>query len=119
MIISGQGVVLIFVTVLGLSFGQILFKLAASELPPFADWTLTSFFSRWLISAFFVYFAATACWVLALRITPLRLAYPLAALGFVVVPILAHYMLGETLRPSTLIGSLVIVAGVLISVWWG
>lgn len=119
MTISGQAVALILSTVLGLSVGQILFKLAASELPPLSDWTLSSFLSKWLIGALIVYFAATACWVLALRITPLRLAYPLAALGFVVVPILAHYLLGEPLRWSTLLGSLVIVAGVLISVWFG
>lgn len=117
MTIGGPTLLLILVTVLGLSVGQILFKLAAADLPKSGDWALTSLFSRWLIVAFIVYFAATASWVLALRSTPLRLAYPLAALGFIIVPVLAHFVLGEPFRTNTFVGSLVIVVGVLISVW--
>jgi len=117
MTIGGYGLLLTLITVLGLSVGQILFKLAASDLPKAGDWTLSTLFSKWLVVAFAVYCASTVSWVLALRVTPLRLAYPIAALGFVVVPVLAHYVLGEPFKINTFIGSMVIVAGVLISVW--
>jgi drug/metabolite transporter (DMT)-like permease len=45
----------------------------------------------------------------------LRIAYPVSALGFVIVPILGHHFLGETFSARTVIGALVIIAGIAIS----
>ena len=60
---------------------------------------------------------ATVLWVYVLRTVPLSAAYALFALAFVIVPLLAHFVLGEPLTANVLVGGVVIVAGILIAVW--
>jgi drug/metabolite transporter (DMT)-like permease len=50
-----------------------------------------------------------------LREAPLRLAYPFMGLAFVIVPCLTWLFFGEPLRAPTLIGSALILAGVVIA----
>jgi len=107
----------IILTVLVLSMGQILMKLAAGSVV----WTPASFLSS-LISievfvALFVYGVATLMWLFALKSTPLRVAYPFMALAFTIVPILGHYLLGERVGWNTFMGATLIAAGVWISVY--
>lgn len=110
-------VALILVTVFALSVGQVLFKIAAQHLPSFANWTLGALvLDRALITGLVLYAVSTVVWLLVLRITPLRLAYPFAALAFVLVPILSHLWIGEPLRIPTFIGAAIICIGVWVSV---
>jgi undecaprenyl phosphate-alpha-L-ara4N flippase subunit ArnE len=51
-----------------------------------------------------------------LRTVPLSAAYAIFALAFLIVPILAHFVLDEPLSPNVLIGGAVIVAGIFIAV---
>ena len=103
-------------TVLLLSIGQILFKYAANKMDVqekglFEGLLLNPSF----ITAIFVYGVATISWMLVLRITPLNVVYPFGALAFIIVPVLAHYFLGESLKWTTLAGAVVIIFGVYIS----
>lgn len=77
---------------------------------------MACFFNSKLIIALIVYAAATATWVAVLRITPLTLAYPFAALAFVIVPVLSHYFIGEPIKLNTLVGAAIIFLGVIVSV---
>ena len=106
----------VVLTVLGLSLGQILFKLAARDMresEPLAQQVLQN---TWLYVALAVYGLATVVWVALLRQVPLQLAYPFVALAFFFVPILAHWFLGEALRWQSFLGAAFILAGVWISV---
>ena len=51
-------------------------------------------------------------WVRALRVLPLRLAYPLLSLNYLIVPLLARIVLEEPLTPERLPAGALILVGV-------
>lgn len=102
-------------SMLGVSIGQILFRLSAERIDG-ARWVATTLGNPWLWLALLVYGGATLLWVHVLRTAPLARVYPLIALAFVVVPLLESLLLGEPLRAQVLIGGAVIVVGVAIAV---
>ncbi len=96
-----------------LTLGQILFKksaLAAGERAWFY-----SFFNGWFLAALILYAIATVLWVLALRYVPLSLAYPFAALAFVLVPLASFFFFHETLSMKYMIGCVFIILGILLT----
>ena len=108
--------VFIILTVIALSAGQILFKIASSSFEVSIAGLVKSLLNPTLIIALAVYFFATGMWLLVLKSTPLRVAYPFAALAFFVVPILSHYFLGESIGWNTFAGACLIGIGVWVSV---
>lgn len=115
MTMSAQQLMLIVMTVLALSVGQVLFKLAADELVFSVSALPQMLLNMKLWLALVVYFAATFLWLMVLKQTPLRVAYPFAAMAFVFVPILAHLVLGEQLSWPTFLGGAIIILGVFVS----
>ena len=115
---SSKGVGLVLVCVALIGSGQVLFKASAAQWRVDAGlWTaVRSLLSPAFLLAMAVYAIATLLWVYALRFVPLSAAYPLYALAFLLVPVLAHYFAGEPLTANMLIGGVVIVAGVAIAV---
>ena len=103
-------------TVIGLSGGQILFKLAAEAMNDDGPIGFSSVRNVYLLSALLVYGLSTALWIAVLRQAPLRLAYPFVAIAFVLVPIFAHWFLGEPLRWQSFVGAGLIGVGIWISV---
>lgn len=53
-------------------------------------------------------------WVIGLSRVPVTQAYPLLSLGYVVNAIAAWALLGETLTPARLLGTAIIIAGVIV-----
>jgi undecaprenyl phosphate-alpha-L-ara4N flippase subunit ArnE len=104
-------------TVIALSFGQILFKIAAKDFDFSSNGMLYSIFNLKLLAAFLVYFIATLMWIFVLKTSSLQIAYPFVALAFFIVPILAHFLLGESLRWNNFVGAGFIAVGVWISVY--
>ena len=115
---SPRGLLLVLACVALIGAGQLLFKSAAAQWRVDAGaWiALRSLLSPAFIAALAVYGCATLLWVYALRIVPLGTAFPLYALTFLLVPLLAHFVAGEPLSRNTLLGGLVILVGVAISV---
>jgi undecaprenyl phosphate-alpha-L-ara4N flippase subunit ArnE len=104
--------------VVSISVGQILFKLASRKIV-FNDYSQVIFDlvrNKYLIIGLVLYGLTTMLWIGLLRIVDLRYAYPLMALAFVIVPILAKYFLGEDLKFNSVLGGLIIIAGVFVSV---
>ena len=97
--------------VLGISIGQMLFKMAAQSMWNASNWQAWAF-NGWLISALALYGITTLVWVWVLRHAPLHLAYPFMGLAFLIVPTLAWAFLGEPLHWRTLAGGVLIMAGV-------
>ena len=94
-----------------ISVGQLMFKQAATVLPPqphIVDWLLNG----WLIASLSLYALTTLGWVWILRQAPLHIAYPFMGLAFLIVPLLAWALLGEPLTWQTLVGGALILAGV-------
>jgi undecaprenyl phosphate-alpha-L-ara4N flippase subunit ArnE len=107
----------ILLTVSALSAGQILFKMAASRLEFSPAGLINGLLNIKFIIALAVYFFATITWLFVLKCTPLRVAYPFGALAFFVVPILAHFLLGESINWNTFAGAGLIAIGVWVSVY--
>ena len=113
-ILNISQLILIVLTVLAISTGQIFFKLAANQMHDYRE-ALRSLVCGWLLISLVVYAIATALWVYTLRSVPLKIAYPFAALAFVFVPVLAHYILGEVIGMRTFAGALFILLGIIVS----
>lgn len=100
--------------VLGISIGQMLFKKAAQSITEAANWHHWVF-NGWLLAALVLYGITTLAWIWVLRHAPLHLAYPFMGLAFLIVPCLGWLFLGEPIRPSTLVGGALILAGIAIA----
>lgn len=100
--------------VLGISLGQLLFKRAAQSITNAANWQ-DWLFNGWLIGALALYGITTLVWVWVLRNAPLHLAYPFMGLAFLFVPVLSWLILGERVQMPTVIGGLLILAGITIA----
>jgi drug/metabolite transporter (DMT)-like permease len=109
---SIRNALLLAMTVFALSVGQVLFKLAALGLAGTGPMLARLLFNKYLLAAVVVYGIATAVWVALLRQVPLSVAYPFVALAFFFVPLMGHWVLGEPLRWQTMLGAVVIFAGV-------
>jgi drug/metabolite transporter (DMT)-like permease len=67
-----------------------------------------------LILALFIYGLGTIVWIYLLKSVPLSFAYPFMALTFVLVPLLAWYFLGEPLTMRKGLGTLLVMAGLVV-----
>ncbi len=105
--------------VAALAIGQVLFKICSSRIGNLFDLVRNpSTFAIFLV-AISIYAGSTLAWILALRMIALNQAYVFMSASFVVVPMLSYLILGERIAPQTLLGSVVICAGVIIaSVRW-
>jgi drug/metabolite transporter (DMT)-like permease len=106
-------------SVLGISFAQILFKITAQRMVRTEsnriEWR--RMFSLHLIANLAIYGIASLLWIWLLRLIPLQKAYPLMALAYIIVPILGRVFLKEELRFRSIVGGIVILVGVCVSVW--
>ena len=95
-----------------LSAGQVLFKQAAvvGNGKPFH----VALFNVWMAAALVLYAVATGLWIWILRTTPLSIAYPFVALGFILVPLAAHYLFAEPLETRYAIGASLILVGLIV-----
>ena len=107
--------IFILLTVVTLAVGQVLFKIAAAEMEFSVIGIAKSFLHVNLLAALTMYFAATIMWLMVLKVMPLRVAYPFVGFAFVIVPIMAHYLLHEDIGWNTLAGAVLIGAGVWVS----
>lgn len=101
--------------VFGLAVGNLLLKKTASTIITIPQDIFGLVFNPWFYFAVFVYGGSTFLWVMILRKIPLGLAYPMFALGFIIVPVLDYFIFKEPLRITTLVGGAVIILGVIIA----
>lgn len=98
--------------VCALAAGQILFKLVSGRTQALMD--ILSNKETFLIfaAAAALYGMSTLAWIVALRSIPLSQAYLFMALGFVIVPVAAHFVFGEPLSLQLLFGAALVCAGI-------
>lgn len=108
--------VLILASVVGISAGQLLLKLAALHMrAPAAGAGLGwSLLNGYLVAGVATLGLATLLWVWVLRSVALSQAYPYMALCFVLVPLAGVVLLGEPVSWRQAAGTLLIVAGVVL-----
>lgn len=96
--------------------GQILFKRAAEQVSaaPGSSWVMDVARLPIMWLAVFLYAAATLLWVRILMTVPLSRAYPFTALAFVIVPAAGYFLFSESVTVRQVIGTGLIVAGVVV-----
>ena len=104
---------LLILTILIISFAQILFRAAALSIK---EISFSSLLTPKLIIAFILYGVSAFLWVIILKKAPISVAYPFSALTFFIVPILAFFILKEVFNMNILIGAFFIILGILISI---
>jgi drug/metabolite transporter (DMT)-like permease len=106
---------------IGISGGQILFKLAADYDGnriglPIERQFLSLLHNVYFLLAFALYVVLAPLWVWILSFTPLSRAYPFMALAFAFTPLLGAALFGETISPSLVAGLGFILCGLFLVV---
>lgn len=99
--------------VIGISAGQVLFKLASrtiSQGQPFYFVLGSPYF----LCGIAIYGVATFVWIVQLAKADLSRAYPMMTLSFILVPILSSLFLGETIAPRYWAGLILLLSGLII-----
>ena len=115
---STRWLLLTLLCVVLIATGQMLFKVAAAQwrIEGLSWTTARGFLSPPMVAALFLYGLTTILWVFILRSVPLSSAFPFYALVFILVPVAAHYLLGEPWSWNTLAGGAIIMVGVIVAV---
>jgi drug/metabolite transporter (DMT)-like permease len=113
-------VVLLTAYAVGMSGGQVLFKMAAIRLGG-ADGVagerlLSLAFNVYFLSAVALYAGFAILWVWILSFTALSRAYPFVALAFALTPLLAGLVFGEAISLRLIVGLLFILCGLFLVV---
>ncbi|MCC6558266.1 MAG: EamA family transporter [Polyangiaceae bacterium] len=94
--------------------GQLLLKRAAMAGAGAGVSPLKAFMSPYLCAGVASLGASMLLWVQVLRKVPLTLAHPITGLVFVVVPVASHFLWGEELPATRIVGILIIIFGVIL-----
>ncbi|WP_371396803.1 transporter [Fretibacter rubidus] len=106
---------LLIATPIMIAGGQVLFKMTSERLLARGDAAFASvMFDPVFIAALALYGGATLLWIFVLKSVPLSFAYSFMALTFVIVPLLAAVFLKETIGLRYMIGSALIMAGLIV-----
>lgn len=105
---------LLILTPVFISIGQVLFKLSAGKIDGLkSPWLIL--FDKFFILALVFYGASTIMYVFALKYVPLNKGYMFMSLAFILVPILSYCFLCEPLNLQYVMGILLIISGVLLT----
>ncbi len=117
------GLFCVALTIILTVYGQMVVKWQVSglgDLPPgLIDkiiFVLRQYLNPWVISALFAAFLASASWITAMTQLELSFAYPFMSLAFVLVLILSAAFLGEAFTLNKIVGTGVIIFGLVIIV---
>ncbi len=109
--------IIIIAVVSILAVGQLMFKTVGVRMGDKGFMALTTDHTALaiFIGSLALYGIATIGWIWALRQVPLSTAYLFMSLGFIFVPIMSHYVLGEPLSFRIAISSALIICGILVA----
>ena len=116
-----MGYVYIFLTVVLTVYGQVVLKWRLNQLEMLPEMFLDklvflfrSLLDPYIFSSFFSAFLASLAWMAALKEFDLSKAYPFMSLSFVCVLALSYWLFKETITTQKLIGSVLIIVGVVL-----
>lgn len=89
-------------------------QIGASSLAQPTDILVRVASSPFIIGGLVLYGLGAVSWLAVLSRVPLSLAYPLLAIGYIVIPLLAWLLFRESLSPLRWAGILVIALGVIL-----
>lgn len=102
-------------------YGQLVLKwqMSSAGALPQGAWhklafLLQQFLNPWIFSGFVAAFVASLAWMAAMTRFPLNYAYPFMSLAFVIVMILGVLFLGESLNAKKVLGTLMVMTGLIV-----
>lgn len=109
---------IVFISVTLSAVAQLSFKHGVSSVVLVADNPLLLkafhlFSSPFVVLGLFLYGVGTVLWLFALKQIDLSLAYPFVGMSFVMVFLMSVFILGEPFNLNRLIGSVIIVVGII------
>ncbi len=112
-----QNYAIIIACVIVVAIGQLMFKTVGTRLGSRGFEALLTDHSTALLFALALaaYGASTLGWVLALRAVPLSTAYLFMSASFILVPLMAFFVLGEPVSSRVIIGGALIISGILVA----
>lgn len=112
---------LIIVSVLVGSLGQVVLKLGANRLGSIALAGGTLLNDLWrmartpeIILGFFLFTLSSLIWIKVLTGLELSYAYPMVSLGYVVVALFSYFLLGESFNACKIAGIALIISGIIV-----
>lgn len=117
MTISSLAQILVAVTMTSLAQVALKYGTTQAELKPamgLIHQIFTMVFSPFVMVGLALYVGSVGVWLFVLRNTDLSLAYPFVALSFILVLLMSAFVLGESITTARLIGSVVIIVGLII-----
>lgn len=109
--------VILLAVVATIAIGQLLFKQVGLRLGDRGFLTLLEDRQTLVIfmTSLALYGVATFGWIWGLRQVPLSTAYLFMSLGFVLVPLIAYFFLGEPISTRFMVGTAFIITGIAIA----
>ncbi|CAI9003619.1 undecaprenyl phosphate-alpha-L-ara4N flippase subunit ArnE [Brevibacillus sp. IT-7CA2] len=111
-------IVLIIISVVLSACGQVAMKMGASSLSSNSDMLLLKFLHYFtnlpIMVGLALYGLSAFIWIAALEKVQLSYAYPMAALGYVLVAVLSFLIFNEPLSLTRIVGLAIIVVGVVV-----
>ena len=94
--------------------GQLLLKSGAGHLAGHdrTSFLLAAFRDVHIVAGLLAWIASTVCWLYVLRVAPLSRAYGLTSLTYVLILLASVILFGEQVRKVHVIGTVLIVAGI-------
>ena len=119
--VNWVGFLYIALTIVFTVYGQMIIKWQvnlAGEFPPElgdkALFLVRLLLNPWVISSFAAAFVASLTWMAAMTQFELSFAYPFMSLSFVLVMVLSIMFMGEAFTWNKVIGTLIIIVGLII-----
>jgi uncharacterized membrane protein len=116
-----MGYLYISLTIILTVYGQIILKWRLNQMEVLPDvfseklmFLLKAIFDPYIFSSFFSAFLASLTWMAALKEFDLSKAYPFMSLSFVCVLFLSYFFFRETISYQKIIGTTLIVVGIII-----
>lgn len=111
----------IFATIIFTVYSQLVMRwqvMAAGPLPVDtsgkASYVINLLFTPWVLSGIVATFLAGVSWMLAMTKFEISYAYPFVSLNYILVLVAAFFLFNETLSVTKLIGSALVVVGVVV-----
>lgn len=113
-------ILLILIGIIFASLGQVFLKIgmnAVGSMNTFTYSDIVSIFSNlYIILGLLVYGLATIFWLIALSQKDLSYVYPFISLTFIIVLFLSYFVLKEQVSTARIVGTIIIVIGLMIIV---
>ena len=84
------------------------------EITQKVQFIVTTALKPWILSALLATFLSGLSWMVVLNKFQLSYAFPFTALNFIVILAASALILGETITPPKVIGTMIVMAGILV-----